>query len=136
MSKKTLKGLMASPSPIYAKVQGVNYIRDMVREKTETVDRIRGYLAFVPAMLVRMLEAQALATKHHNVSAEVRHQHAVVFFADISGFTKLTERLADEPNGAERLCFELDKVCKHDTPSQTHLHNNQCWDELAINYHA
>lgn len=105
-----MKSLVGGSSPIYAKVQGVNYIRDMVREKTETVDRIRGYLAFVPAMLIRMLETQALSTKHHTVSAEVSYQHGIVFFADISGFTKLTERLADEPNGAERLCFELDKV--------------------------
>ena len=32
---------------------------------------------------------------------------AAVLFADMSGFTALTERLAGKPNGAEKLCDAL-----------------------------
>jgi hypothetical protein len=59
---------------------------------------------------VRMLEDELLSPKSRQNAAQVSYQHGLVFFADISGFTKLTERFADEPNGAERLCLELDKV--------------------------
>ena len=101
----------------HAKVQGVNYLRSMVRDKSDISYRKRGYVAFVPNLLVRMLDvchsnptSSSSAAGDYEVSSDLKFQHGIVFFADISGFTKLTEKLAAQPNGAELLCAELDKV--------------------------
>ena len=81
---------------------------------TESSDRIRGYLTFVPCMLARQLVAQQArrAFKYDlgGVDPEALHVHGAVFFADLSGFTKLTERLAVHSHGAELLCTELDRL--------------------------
>ena len=81
--------------------------------------RLKGYLSFLPAMLAQQLidtadpdRRQSLANSRagEHLFPNAQNLHGVVFFADLSGFTKLTERLAVQPHGAELLCDELDSV--------------------------
>jgi hypothetical protein len=84
---------------------------------TDAEDRLRGYLSFVPSLLVSQLEeqkssvAQSFSSTGAVIFPQAKHRHGVLFFADLSGFTKLTEKLAVQSHGAELLCAELDKVC-------------------------
>jgi len=121
----------------------VNFVQKLKSGKqTDAHARLRGYLAFVPAMLINQLDsvsataaATAAATrpikqnehgfngnsnKHSTkptmlrgsmaVAPSLERRQGVVFFADLSGFTKLTEKLAVHPHGAELLCAALDQV--------------------------
>jgi class 3 adenylate cyclase len=120
----------------------VNFVQKLKSGKqTDAHARLRGYLAFVPAMLIRQLDAvaattaatavatRATAESEHGphgssnnvsmksllrgsmaVSPSLERRQGVVFFADLSGFTKLTEKLAVHPHGAELLCAALDQV--------------------------
>lgn len=106
-----------------AKRRGINVIKSTAGDE----ERRKGYLTFLPAMLVHQLQVQA--TKRDCSGGEVHpetiYQHGVVFFADLSGFTKLTEKLAVHAHGAELLCSELDKVTadKKETYHQLFLIN-------------
>jgi hypothetical protein len=91
-----------------AKTRGINLIKSTGSDD----ERRKGYLTFLPSMLIKQLQVQA--TKRDCSGGEVHpetiYQYGVVFFADLSGFTKLTEKLAVHAHGAELLCSELDKV--------------------------
>lgn len=108
-----------------AKVKFLNKVNES--NTTDAEDRIRGYLSFVPSLLVSQLEEQKLSVgqsfpqaKHSQsfssrgavIFPQAKHRHGVLFFADLSGFTKLTEKLAVQSHGAELLCAELDKVIR------------------------
>lgn len=58
---------------------------------------LRNYVAFVPRYVVPQLRDMGEAR------ARVEVFQGVVSFLDVAGFTKLTERLARQPDGAERL---------------------------------
>ena len=117
MAKKAKK--LEGWSQVRANVRGVNFITKLLQMSmsTDIEDRLRGYLAFTPCMLARQLAAAPGGPEGRGLGGDVRpgciELHGAVLFADLSGFTKLTERLASESAqgfGAEALCAELDKV--------------------------
>lgn len=88
-------------------------------------DALNSYAAFVPAFVLaeirrhfhrRQSSAHAASTEavdravHGRAMRSATREDAAVLFADISGFTKLTEKLNQRLNGAELLCAELDIV--------------------------
>jgi len=73
------------------------------------------YAAFVPAFVSREIAARRTSTQQQAYTYGQALQfdkqvEAAVLFADISGFTKLTEKLCARLNGAELLCAELDVI--------------------------
>lgn len=114
------------------------FLRDIVRRRIMAVAKFRtwlnsnlgaldSYAAFVPAMVLREISKRREEKSFEsslNLSDPRVHSNqiygramrcetktdAAVLFADISGFTKLTEKLNQRLNGAELLCSELDVV--------------------------
>lgn len=58
----------------------------------------------MPRKVLPQLPAMAEA------GARVSHMKGVVSFLDVAGFTKLTENLAAQPDGAERLAKIINKL--------------------------
>lgn len=87
-------------------------------------DALPSYAAFVPAFVLseirrhfdfkqsslQVTSAKATDLAVHGRAMRSTTRDAAVLFADISGFTKLTEKLNQRLNGAELLCAELDVV--------------------------
>jgi class 3 adenylate cyclase len=65
---------------------------------------LRQYVAFVPRKVLPELPEMAIA------EPRIRTLQGVVSFLDVAGFTKLTERLALQSDGAERLAKIINKL--------------------------
>ena len=80
------------------------------RDNTENV---KAFQCFIPKMVLREIQAFLESggdNKRKSFSGQEAKRNefeAAVLFADMSGFTALTERLAGKPNGAEKLCDAL-----------------------------
>lgn len=89
------------------------------------LDVLYSFAAFVPAFVMREIvkkrtdggtrervitEGATRADMYGRAMTSESKAEAAVLFADISGFTKLTEKLNQRLNGAELLCSELDVV--------------------------
>ncbi|KAJ8607225.1 hypothetical protein CTAYLR_009921 [Chrysophaeum taylorii] len=107
------------------RILGVNNF--LKAKVNQSPDALYAYAAFVPACVLKEVakrradggsfrRLQALEDRSEDSSIYGRAMRsetkadAAVLFADISGFTKLTEKLNARLNGAELLCAELDVV--------------------------
>jgi class 3 adenylate cyclase len=67
------------------------------------------FLGFVPALIVEYLHNKR-KSKKERVLPEKQSFRSVVMFADISGFTNLTEKLSKKgTEGAELIAFALNR---------------------------
>ena len=71
--------------------------RAVSNQDLDLLRALRDYVAFVPRFVVPQLR------ELREPLARVEKFQGVVSFLDVAGFTKLTERLAKQPDGAERL---------------------------------
>lgn len=106
---------------IKQRVIGAAGFRSSVNTNPET---LYSYAAFVPAFVLTEIikmrnrspnsrflnEGMPNRTVYGRAMRSETTAEAAVLFADISGFTKLTEKLNRRLNGAELLCAELDVV--------------------------
>lgn len=73
-------------------------------ETTAELNILRQFVAFVPRKVLPQLPEMDLAVPR------CMTLQGVVSFLDVAGFTKLTERLAMQPDGAERLAKIINKL--------------------------
>lgn len=77
------------------------------------MNNVKAFQCFIPKLVLREISAfleGGAENKRKSFSGQEAKRHefeAAVLFADMSGFTALTERLAGKPNGAEKLCDAL-----------------------------
>jgi class 3 adenylate cyclase len=91
-------------------IQGKDAKRYQVADDEETLHNLRKLASYVPKLVVRRMYQNPDPVS----PPEIEKYQACVVFADISGFTPLTEKMASMGlEGVERLTRELNKYFDH-----------------------